>query len=103
MDRDENRFGGLRSNNLVARPPFFRRFLLPGRRLWLGSVLEVVLAQGPDRPANRDVEGEDQSTKEDPAQNQDAAGRAAQAAQGFALNSPHGPAACPGGEMQKSQ
>src|ERR1700730_12538006 len=101
MDRDEDRFGGLRSNNLVARRPCFRRFLLPGRRLWLWSGLEVVLAQGPDRPANRVVEAEDKSTKKDSAQNRDAAGRASSAAQGCALNSPHGPAACPGGEMQK--
>src|ERR1700730_11269341 len=103
MDRDENRFGGLRSNNLVARRPCFRRFLLPGRRLWLGSVLAVVLAQGPHRPANRDVEGGAPATKGGRAPKQAAAGRADQAAQGFALNSPHGPAACPGGEMQKSQ
>src|SRR6266446_4295904 len=102
-DRDEYRFSGLGANYLVARSPGLSGSLLLGRRLWLGSILEVMLTKSPDRPADRDIESQHQTAEKHRAQNQDAAGGANQATQRLTLGPADRSTGAAGRYMEETQ
>src|SRR5207253_9531559 len=90
-------------NNLVARLPRFGRPLLLLCGLALRPAGEVVLAQGADRLAKRNIEGEDERAQEDRTEDQDAARRAGKACERITLRPADRAAAVSEGDIEEAE